>query len=54
MLALKDHKRFGVSGNIVPEGSDGTTGRWWQERMFILYEESLCSEIAILKEMLKV
>ncbi len=34
MLALKDHKRPGVSVNIIPEGSDGTTGRWWQEMMF--------------------
>jgi hypothetical protein len=33
MQALKDHKRLGVSGIILPDGSDGTTGRWWQEMM---------------------
>jgi hypothetical protein len=54
MLALKDHKRLGVSGNIIPEGSDDTTRRWWQERVLILYEESLWSEITIIKGMLKI
>ncbi len=40
MLALKDHKRLGVSGNIIPEGSDGRTGRWWQEMMFSFMKKS--------------